>query len=215
MNTKFVVIKTGVILLLVSLVFFAPVAAKSIPSTITIGMVPDKIVYAPGDMIKYQFPAHFTSLTNYLDHCTNAKFFLDPHIENISDNMPEFCGINGNSVECEDGSWLSLWAWWDTPRLPVYFHWHPTEDVFTVSGRIKENTPAGTPIKSSAYFGFALQHPEENCGESNCNYVHGTSESVVTVDNPHPVPEFPSVFLPAIFVLGFFVSVVLIRRTRE
>jgi len=41
------------------------------------------------------------------------------------------------------------------------------------------------------------------------------SEAYIYVGDGHPIPEFPTIFLPVTLIIGFLGSVFLIRRTRE
>ena len=187
-------------------------------------MIADKTSYTPGSEITYIFPVDLACPADAprceIDHCTGGIFTLDPHIEAITQNMNDdrysgypYCSIDGNLVSCEDNRFMGMWFGIGTifSRLPVT---HGSigdflED-FSIRGKIKDTTPAGTIIKSTSGVGCSII-----TSNGEIVYVGSSSESEVIVSKSESVPEFPSAFLPAIMIIGFLGAVLLIERTRD
>ncbi len=192
--------------------------------TFDVKMIADKTSYTPGSEITYIFPVDLACPADAprceIDHCTGGIFTLDPHIEAITQNMNDdrysgypYCSINGNLVSCEDNRFMGMWFGIGTlfGRLPV-LHGSSGEflEDFSIRGKIKENTPAGTIITSTSGVGDCSIMASDRIVD-----VGSISESRVIIVKSESVPEFPSAFLPAIMMIGFLGAVLLIERTRE
>ena len=219
---KMMSIKFGCLMLIASVLCCVPVAAYyPDPTTLTTKMIADKNVYNPGDDISYKIWADVSD--GLIDHCYDGTFDLDPNIESISTNMPTTlypCPVTGNKVHCWDPTATdTLWgsngyigATSGHGWLPVYPWFEPDRNTpFTISGKIKPGTPQGTKIKSTAFF---------QCFTDLGSYTSASSESDVTVASPCPVgsvctPEFPSLFIPLVSIIGFLGTVLLIKGFRK
>jgi len=207
-------IQIGLILLIGLSLMTIPVLASTIQvepfgqvlGTLTFTIVPDKAVYNPGDKITYEF----TSSTVSADPDKDLNIYsvayldvtLDPHITGITVDTGDLgiiCTVSGNTVHC------------DNPDLDQVT-WRLDYDYPKISGTIQLGTLQGTLITTSGLMGADLDYDvalyifPEFCPDTN----------VVTVGSgPNPSPEFPSIFLPAIMIIGFVGAVLLIQRTKE
>jgi len=46
-----------------------------------------------------------------------ADFNLDPNVESITDNMPDYCSISGNNVFFESNDAQTSTGLWNTPNM--------------------------------------------------------------------------------------------------
>gem|GEM_PF-1148456 len=68
---------------------------------------------------------------------------------------------------------------------------------------------------SGEFHGFLETSPEISYFRLSDSYIGITTLTTVTGTSPISTPEFPSLALPAIMILGFLGAVLLIQRTRE
>jgi hypothetical protein len=181
-------------------------------------LLTDKTAYSPGDTIIYQ--VWVDVLTGPYDpnfDLYTAEFNLDPNIESITDNMPDYCSISGNKVFCESNdpqTETGLWPMFIAlhQKLWVVIHGQsPDFSVpFTITGKIKMGTPDNTIIKSTA--------DSWGMWEDYVPVIKDHSESEVVISactGSSCVPEFPSAILPVTTIIGFLGVVILIQRTKE
>jgi len=85
---------------------------------------------------------------------------------------------------------------------------------YDINGKVSPDTPPHTIMPSSA---SCIAFPEPQIWEFGCRevtiypvYAHFSIKEI-----PIPSPEFPSMDLPVMLMIGFLGAVLLIRRTRE
>jgi len=165
-------------------------------------LVADNTIYTAGSEITYSFERTQSCPDDapypcYIDHCLNGAVAIDGHIDSVSISgwdSDYYCRTDdGNMIYCEDpGQLLTMFG---------------ISNNLVIRGKIKDDTPEGTILQSSAYIG-------------PCVFMGGPafagsfSESKVMVTGT-PAPEFPSFFLPAIIIIGVLGAVLLTRRTRK
>jgi hypothetical protein len=224
MKKKSFIIQLGLAMLMVSVFCLVPVLANTVDgTTLETKMIADKMEYMPGDYISYTFGWDFTSTVKDVEginYCDHSEFILDPNIESITQNNPEYCSIKGNVVTCVGHTLLWHMGKDSHLMLPVWSLTGPTNDMFTVSGKIRDGTSLGTIIRSTASYECILENPFI----PEIRYITDTSESTVWVKKPVPAcltanscdaPEFPSTLIPVSLIIGFLGAVLLISRTRE
>jgi len=210
--------KIGLVLLIASIFCLVPVSA--IEDAFTTKLVADKMVYFPGDTITYKVWLDVQTSTSDSDpwfDLYTADFNLDPNIESISDNMPDYCSISGNNVFCESNDVQTSTGLWNTPPNMHQYLWVvnrgqlPDYNVhFTITGKIKQGTPENTIIRSTAHIiGIVEGIPDPNW---NMDYDSVSEVKVPTTQNS---PEFPSMIFPITMIIGFIGCLLLIQRTRE
>lgn len=203
----------GLAVLLVMAFCAVPAVADPVPEEyFRTSIHADKAVYSPGDPITYRFWVDEYSDPHWFD-IFNAIFTIDPNIDNIAVNTPDTCMVTGNSVVCDvdylDEPNYGFWV-----MAPEFHGWlwvvhKDSTDFgtnFLITGKIREGTPAGTAITSSA--SFTGYYEDENGGPP-------IADCETTVHVAMPGPEFPSVFLPAAMVIGIFCAVILARMMRD
>jgi hypothetical protein len=179
----------GLALLLTLFISSMAVCAEPAPwVSMSITTVSDKMVYAPGDIINYQFLANVSN--GEVDHCSgfaSGSFSIDPNIDNIQTNeiMPPPplsdngfpCVVSGDIVTCSDPrNMFEMWTsssgnhYW----LPAYNGYNKQGTPLTISGTINPGTPSGTITSSASNF---------NCYDERGNgvavtYVPGTAEVI-------------------------------------
>jgi hypothetical protein len=144
-----------------------------------------------------------------VDHCTRGVFTIDPHKDLSSYTPPSFpdgeCSITGNIVSCSDPhGTMNMWPSFGgslSYNLPI-----------TITGKIKDSTPAGTIIKSTSEVGTCfIEYYGIDQGGLAEGYSISESQVLVT-GNPSPIPEFPSTVIPATMIIGFLGALLLIQR---
>lgn len=165
-------------------------------------LVADNTIYPAGSEITYHFERTQSCPDDApypcsIDHCLNGAVAIDGHIESVSISgwdSDYYCRTDdGNMIYCDDpGQLLTMFG---------------ISNNLVIRGKIKDDTPEGTILQSSAYIG--------PCVFTGGPAVVGSfSESNVMVTGT-PVPEFPSFFLPAIMITTVLGAVSLTRRTRK
>jgi hypothetical protein len=141
----------------------------------------------------------------YLDHC-NFGFSIDPWVDLIM--LPW-----GEPVDAAD----HLHSFFDTLAMPPPYG---TSGYFgLIVGKVCEDTPVGTVINSE-FFMEIIADDKYPSGDV-CYGCWGDSATasgsmlVVSPDDPSPVPEFPTLFLPAGMIIGILGTVFFIRRNRD
>lgn len=215
---KMFLLKMGIMMLLISAFCLVPVSAKD---AFTTTLVADKDVYSPGDTITYKvlLDVNTGEFDPWFDLYT-ADFDLDSNIESVTNNMPDYCSISGNEIFCEsvpgdpqtaDGLWntppdMHRYLWVVKHSQPVDYNVH-----FTITGKIKQDTPDNTIIKSTAHC-IGLEESGIPDPDWEMDYYSVSEVNVVRSQN---APEFPSLFLPITLIVGFLGVVLLIQRTKE
>jgi len=210
----------GIILILVLILCCVPVAGDIFPYLPSVRMIPDKVTYFPGDPITYQFQEAFWEYWRYnnpqsQENITSIEISLDPHIKNITDNMPLYCRVAGQTVVCQadplspPSEFYPLWTVYSnnfSSFLPVIPSNPANAAIFTVSGKLSGDTPLNSFVRSSAEF---------NCTEkqvsTQCFYSYIYSGVGVYVS---PYPEFPTILLP-LAIIGVLIGAVFLTRRRK
>ena len=100
---------------------------------------------------------------------------------------------------------------------------YPDGEPFSSVFKSKESFEDEYAIKAFKYVpdtgfmgwdGFTYRCLYESANDGDC-YTPKSGIAIYVGTPPYPTPEFPSVFLPATMIIGFFGAVLLIRRTRE
>ena len=112
-----------------------------------------------------------------------------------------------NEIACNDGFSFSVFATEAKHGILVF---HETGGMFSVNDGPFTYTPdAGFTGWDS--FTYGCRADTQNWG-----YCYGpTTTQFIYVGDGHPVPEFPTTFLPVTLIVGFIATVLFIQRTRD
>jgi hypothetical protein len=175
----------GLVLILVCILMFAPVAAwqPTISKTCT---VPKCL----GEPVTCTITVHFLS--------ENFKY-----IGRVVDTLPTGATDVSSSGDLGSGSYDATLGTvtWDPIKVPT-------------AGLTKTLTVTFTP-HSSPFQNHALAEVRRCLEPNNWVYQRTTDSDKITVEECSNVPEFPSPALPVALIGGFIGAVFLIQRTRE
>jgi hypothetical protein len=128
---------------------------------------------------------------------------LDDHPD--EDGMVITYASDGGQITSELGGSVAAWIFPDV------------QQSFSAERTIRMKT--STALDYHYFYGFIHGYaPQGTSSRQNGDWQYIFSENwglLDVSDNCSYVPEFPSVFLPATFIIGFLGAVLLIQRTRE
>jgi hypothetical protein len=201
-------------MLVIACLLAAPVFASTVPvtdftsqqvGTLTFTIIPDKTVYYPGDKITYKFATSSTvtdpNVVFSIENTDLLHVTLDNHLTGITvdtGNIGIQCTLSGNDLDCLNvNANQVLWL--------LDGNYYPQ-----ISGIIKPGTPSGTKITTDGYVGVSLDF---NQAQYSLPDSAPDTNVISVVSKPITSPEFPSIFLPAILIIGLLGAVLLIKRT--
>jgi len=172
--------------------------------TLSVKLVTTPEPVAPGGTFSMNVILNHNGHGYFVDHSDTIITF-DPKYVTI-DSLPIMdtpwedggpCGLSSDTINCGG------LVWWfpEVVNNELFFK-------NSITGKIKDNTPIGTNVKMNVC--MWVDYDIYDVNSLYCDDSH-----YITVVKKSEVPEFPSILLSGILIIGFLGVVLFIQRTRE